>query len=140
MPTATEPTLTARAAYDCDGDVKALVDVWVSERRCPLVLVDRLLELGLPTAAECARWAATEPEQKSYGATLRNDEHPYPCQRQEGTPWYWFDANPYRMQESRRRQWCNEVFAWQVKGTKDITFASALDAILWLLGNWKLPA
>ena len=57
-------TVTSAKELLDSGDVTfcALLSVWQDEGRCPLPLVDLLLEYGLADAAEAARWAATEPD------------------------------------------------------------------------------
>jgi hypothetical protein len=57
-----ESVASARELYEREPTFRAGVLAWVADRRCDLRLVDLLLEYGLTTQAECARWAATEPD------------------------------------------------------------------------------
>lgn len=58
--------MTAEEAYACDDTFRLLIDLWEQEKRCPLPLVDRCLELDMEEAADCCRWAATEGMRTSY--------------------------------------------------------------------------
>lgn len=58
--------MTPSEAYTADPTFRELIREWVRHKRCPIVLVDRCLELDMPKAAECARWCATQPERKQY--------------------------------------------------------------------------
>ena len=85
--------MTAREAYDSDPTFRALVDVWAAERRCPLVLKDRCLELDLPGAAACAAWAAAQPERQVFAPRTSGGERggscgPYPTMN-DPNRWYW---------------------------------------------------
>lgn len=130
VPDPVEPQLTAVAAYRCDHEFRGLVDVWVSERRCPVPLVDRCLELGLDRAADCARWASTQPDRSTPESIGPNEKRgkwgPYPTQN---TPkhgqWFWrhFTYECCYVPES-------------IAGSMDLNLRTPLDAILWLLDNW----
>jgi hypothetical protein len=124
--------MTAGEAYDCDLDFRMLVDAWVEERRCPLALVDRALELGMESQAECARWAATEPERNGGSEFKRKKSPPYPT---EAAKWYWFS-----MPRNGIGDECwnipRENFRKEVHYNTN-QFDSPLDAILWLLDNWR---
>ena len=56
--------MTAAELYKADPGFRALITIWVKKRRCPLVLVDYLLDREMYAQAECARWAATAPDRK----------------------------------------------------------------------------
>jgi hypothetical protein len=125
--------VTAREAYDTDPTFRALVDEWVRERRCPLVLVDRCLDFDMPAAAECARWAATEPKREVFVAGFRGEptSHPFPCENVTvpDERWYWCVA--------RSQYYANEVEPRRVgKPYETYGFKTAPDAVLWLLDNW----
>src|SRR5262249_3699225 len=106
---------------------------WVTERRCPLVLKDRALELDLPGAAACAEWAATEPERPVY-PDLRIVSHPYPAHHSDTI--YWCRSSNPRCANEVPPQFLpkGDDPAESGDGRTD------LDAILWLLDNWKIPA
>ena len=137
--------MTAKETYESDPTFRALIGVWVSERRCPLVLKDRCLELDLPGAAACAEWAATEPDRKPpwpQRGEKRTACGPYPTRCSGG--WYWQheiaapsaadvpNKNvPYSTLRNRSR--VNTAFTYRQHETP-------LRAILWLLDHWKVPA
>src|SRR5579871_813426 len=90
--------MTSREAYDSDPTFRALVDVWVTERRCPLVLKDRCLELEMLDAAACAEWAATEPERSAHGGGTCG---PSPATSHHG--WFWYFAGTRVMKRADRQ-------------------------------------
>lgn len=58
--------MTIPELYDASPDFRALVSQWVQDERCPIGLVDWLLENDQPDAAECARWCADRPDQNNF--------------------------------------------------------------------------
>lgn len=122
--------LTAQALYGCNSDVRALIDVWVSERRCPLPLCDLFLEFGLEAQAECARWAATEPERSVFDRGNETAEFcgPFPSNGFGG--WYWIPDDRVRNAN---------VVPSRIRSLPAKSRSTPLDAILWLLDNWTLP-
>src|SRR5215510_7386825 len=81
----------ARDLYVHNDTFRAGIAAWVAERRCDLRLVDVLLEYELTEQAECARWAATEPDRPFLEDHRdRTKCGPFPsCY--EGT-FYWYDC------------------------------------------------
>lgn len=57
--------MDARTLYRKSREMRAFVGVWIKEKHCPMPLVDFLLENGLESQAECARWCATEPKRQN---------------------------------------------------------------------------
>jgi hypothetical protein len=49
---------TAAELYASCPTMQGMVASWVENRRCPLPLVDLLLENGLESQAEAARWGS----------------------------------------------------------------------------------
>lgn len=134
MPTVTQvfPTepFTASLAYEIDPTFRGLVDVWVRERRCPLPLVDLCLELDLPNAAECARWAATEPDRPTYlvpelltGA--------YPWVLSDGRAKWTFERQP-----SHSHRIPDGCVSFKDGAPSAMFCDGVVTAILWLLDNW----
>lgn len=132
MTTAT--ALTCRELYDCNPTFAAGINKWVADRRCPIGLGDLLEELGLPAAADCARWAATEPDRPMMGLIRPPGPRcgPMPIAAGDKDVLYWLwnlcgldqfthDA-PRQMDRSPNRQRGN---------------GSECRAILWLLDNWN---
>lgn len=131
--------MTPAQAYECDGTFRMLVDTWSAERRCPLPLVDRCLELEMPAAAAAARWAATESDlYPAEPINVRGGEKlgpcgPYPAMNfgNGKKPWCWREASaPPRL----------SAFDVPKANAPDLgadSFDSPLSAILWLLANWK---
>lgn len=118
--------------YASDATFRALIDEWVRVRRCPLILVDRCYELDLPNQADCARWAAAQPDK-----WCGTDEHgkeiqcgTYPCKHQK---------NFYLVTDN-----INATSAYGVplaRMGREVSYAterfkSALNGVLWLLDNW----
>lgn len=135
---ATEP-LTCAALYECDPNVRVFVDEWVRERRCPLPLVDVLLEYGLTAAAECARWAATEPDLPVYEplAEMHGERGgecgPYPaCECSEKPDWVWC-ASIYDHRRARAFDVPEDI------RTVETVTPTPAAAIVWLLDNWQVP-
>lgn len=129
--------MTAREAYDTDAVFRALVNEWVDERRCPLPLVDRCLDFDMPAAAECARWAATEPEREIFGGGgQRCGPYPTPdsaAGKRYKPHWYWIlvaeDAPVYTADDVPGQP--------HLFGSDFTNLPTALDAILWLLDNFR---
>lgn len=126
--------MTAREAYDCDSTFRALVDEWVRERRCPLPLVDRSLELDVEGAADCARWAATEPKRPTEAMSEGvSDETDWPYPGREVHNYYWWARKAGEDFPLRSRD--VPVGRIHCHCTRR-SVGSILDAILWLLDAW----
>lgn len=85
--------MTAAELYATDAGFRGFLAVWDQNRRCPLELVDYLLDRGMESQAECARWAATEPDREVYNPKKANGERegncgPYPGMSGDAY-WYW---------------------------------------------------
>ena len=75
--------MTAAELYECDPGFRGFLTVWDRDRRCPFALQDYLLERGMDSQADCARWCATEPDRDlfkmaQYPGTVRAKCGPYP--------------------------------------------------------------
>ncbi len=108
--------------------MRVLIDVWVSERRCPLPLADRFTEFDLPAQTACALWAATEGERDVYYPDEKEDPSPCGPFPSYCGHWYW---NTLGMIE-----YAHGVPFLDECGCPD--FAEPLAAILWLLDNFKV--
>lgn len=126
----TTDTLTARKLYDTDATMRAFIASWDAERRCPMPLVDFLLEQGLESAAEAARWAATEkkrPVRLPLGSQERDgDCGPFPTQRPQSRTWFWDNVPGF-------------AASLPFQGMSNQNEPTPTDAIVWLLDAWRLP-
>lgn len=100
----TPKTPTAAELYERNSDFRSFIGIWVSERRCPLPVVD-LLENDLPVAAEACRWAATERDRPVYYPAKEVGERggkcgPYPTANNtlptEPQEWFWSNRWVYK--------------------------------------------
>lgn len=93
--------MTCAELYPVSAELHGFLAAWSRDRRCPLELVDYLLEQDLPGPAEAARWAATEPRREVYAPCLAGCErggpcHPYPSMNNikmegyDGYGWFWY--------------------------------------------------
>lgn len=136
--------MTVAELYRCDSTVQMLVDCWVQERRCPLPLADRLLELDQPDAADAALWAATEPDRPVYEPVISAGERggfcgPYPTKNNSTDPklryWFWAACT---LQVSIL--YACDLPKWRINGSvenvKDVANAPT-DLLLWLLDHWQ---
>jgi hypothetical protein len=132
MSDAADVVTSARELYERDATFRAGIAAWVAERRCDLKLVDLLLEYGLTTQAECARWAATQPDRPFAN---RSGVHcgPFPCKYKRD--FYWYDRGGNRASRDSH-DIPRKHFGRPVHYLTD-KFKSATDAILFLLDNWK---
>ena len=121
----------ARELYDREPTFRAGITAWVEERRCDLRLVDLLLEYGLTTQAECARWAATEPD-RPFAEDRGNETVCGPFPSMYGGNFYWYGTA--RTNDSHDVP--QKYFGRKVNYSTH-KFQSAADAILFLLDNWK---
>lgn len=120
---------TARELYERDSTFRAAIASWVEYRRCDLRLADYLMEYGLESQADCARWAATEPERPQYGE-IKIRCGPYPKAELRVVSWYWY---PDRYLD--HANCVPKMRLLSVEGHN--SHATPTDAILWLLDNWK---
>lgn len=85
--------MTAAELYATDPGFRGFVRCWVRRRRCPLPLVDYLLDRGMESQAACARWCAEQPERRALRNGYPTDKAspPYPMLLGPGTnKWGWF--------------------------------------------------
>jgi hypothetical protein len=126
---------SARELHERDATFRAGIAAWVAERRCDLKLVDLLLEYGLTTQAECARWAATQPD-RHFATDYQSGETcgPFPCLFDK--TFYWYDCGGLNRLPHDAHDVPKAHFGRPVHYQSD-KFQSATDAILFLLDNWK---
>lgn len=128
--------MTATELYRIHPTFRLLIDEWVTEKRCPLPVVDLLLEEGLYPQAECCRWAATEPDRRRF---LTNEyTGPYPTiSNYEGC--YWCRVDMYEefvaakglLADHINRDWLTAEYQ-----DGDNPFHNTItDAILWLIDH-----
>ena len=137
----TTTTLSARSLYDLSSDLRTFISIWDRHKRCPVPLVDLLLENDLYSQSEAARWCVETPDRLIYGI-----DDPAGRKREECGPY------PKRIKwEYRRSAWTwfpllgMSGFASHVPEDHiDFTYGnrekskSPTTAILWLLDNWRL--
>lgn len=130
--------MTATELYKSDSEFLQLIAVWVAERRCPMGLVDKCLENGLDSAAECCRWASAEPDKEVWWSRGPDEEGgrcgPFPTQdngkQKIEQQWFWTSTQP-----DKASHICFENLNSKVKYYSQ----TPTDAILHLLDNW-IPA
>ena len=131
--------MTARELYDCDLRFRGFFDSWNADRRCPLAMVDYLLDLDMPEQAERARWAATMPDRPvwhSCQSGFKGSCGPYPVmgpQREQHHYWWWIgnaDDNIANLIGPQDSNW-----DWALPDPDNPT-----DALIALLDNLELPA
>ncbi len=130
-------TDTATRLYATDTVFRVLVDLWVQEKRCPLILVDRCLDFGLEAAADCARWAATEPDRDVWadrGTPRAASCGPYPIGGVE-IGYYWCRTQR-GIEHANEVPYHNATTNATAHSLKDHP-APARELILWLLDNWQ---
>lgn len=128
--------MTARELYESDGGFRGFFAAWEKDKRCPLPLVDYLLDRGMDSQAEAARWAATTPDarQFKYGGM----SGPVPSLDDGGggksyNPyWYWFVV-PEKDERIYSDYVPEERLSDDAKVRRDSTMQ---EAMLWLLDNW----
>ena len=136
MTTTEAPTATTCAElYHCHPTFAAGIATWVANRRCPLELGDLLEDLGFPTAADCARWAASEPDRPAWGTAGRLTCGPYPTLSTSGS-FYWMYTDTLIGDEGGM---CDFIFSDRAGevGRRPLYHDSVPEALLWLLDNWK---
>jgi hypothetical protein len=128
--------LDAKTLYECSSDFRCLIACWGEHKRCPLPLVDFLIEQGLESQAEGARWAATEGR---YWYDRVTKTHiacgPFP-QEDYADKWYWFTLYQNTITSVYYQ---HDVKASDLKTPAEEVphFAHVHDALLWLLDNWR---
>lgn len=90
----TEKITNAKQLYEVDSDFRALINAWVIDRRIPYCLHDYLLERGLSSQADCAKWAIDLPDRTTFKVPGYNTDFPekmplYPTLN-SGEPYYYF--------------------------------------------------
>lgn len=125
---------TASELYACCSDFAAMIELWRIERRCPLPMVDLLLEWGLESQAEAARWAATERLREPYKMHYPT-EAPYPCEYTGvgTTDWYWICVKGIDTSDSLPPD--HFACAFGHHESKQPTFDKA---IVWMLDRWRV--
>lgn len=127
-------TATATDLYAQYAEFRSMIDLWVAHRRCPLPLVDWLLELGMESMAEAARWAATEPERPVswFGHRMRQPDNSAPFPLPSASIWYWY-------RQKRTLKFAHDVPEKNVSRVlRAPVFITPTDTILWLLTNWRI--
>ena len=133
--------------YLSDPQFVALLDSWGRRRRCPLPLVDWLLERGLESQAEAARWAATAPSRPMMKLGSGDESKlrcgPFPWQFRRGR-WTWWSAARSPIPSVVEEADC--VPPGQLRGVAMLQdcdgdgFSSLPLALCGLLDGWSLEA
>lgn len=137
--------VAAKELYETDPGFRGFLACWDEDRRCPLELVDYLLDRGMGAQAECARWAAETPDRPVLSAYVSCGERPGIC-------------GPYPMMHNERNS--NGFYGWwwgigmgQYAGAVEPDLLelgsnylqnsdrhdSAVAAMLTLMDSWKDP-
>ncbi len=123
--------------YQRSSEFQSAIAKWVADRRCPIQLGDYLQELGLDSAADCARWAASEPDRRvmSNPATMHGELGgicgPFPaCNVTPNPQWCWCSCITDNKPGTR-------AFDVPERVESDMLHHKTPTlAILWLLDNW----
>lgn len=133
-------------ASDLTADLTfcALIKTWEEDGKCPEVLIDYLLDHGLETQAECARWCASQGEFYGYGSAHRSGIRPWSASGDEGREvlvWWTLKPGERRFPETIPN---STVDAMRVhyKGKKQeyVSFPTFTEAVVALLDNWIVGA
>jgi len=109
-----------------------LLAVWVDRRRCPMGLVDLLLENDLPEAADCALWCATK-EDRPIGWCSDDYSGPFVC---EWNGWYYFVTEDVN-EDDHHTAYTLPLYNFNTTiGYTKFKWKTPTEAILWLLSNW----
>lgn len=127
-------TKTVVSLYTTNSTIRYLIDFWVDKRRCPMGLVDELLEEGLEDAADCALWASEKEDTYAFNISgLKCGPYPSYDPREfdpEKAYWYWMSGSYSGLGAA------DDVPLQNCK-LQDKESKSAKDAIIWLLDNWR---
>lgn len=135
----TKTITTAKELVEYNSDFLALLRCWERDRRCPLPMVDLLLEYELKSQAEAARWAATEKDKR------QNDNGrvygPSPCKF--GGVYYW--VTEYQVdKDDPYGAWPESCYTIPKDNFERVVhygtnkFYQQVDALVWLLDNWRI--
>lgn len=141
------PSGPCTALYTADGALRGFFAFWKRQRRCPLELVDYLLDRDLSGPAEAARWAATAPVRHVPGSFKKSG--PFPYRIKPSAQW------PKRLRATRRA-WSLYENADELRLAPDyVPMESVIDpgafdnesnrcrviddALLLLLNHWRAP-
>lgn len=129
--------MTARELYDTDPGFRGFLACWDEDRRCPLELVDYLLDRGMDSQAEAARWAHEGDDWELFSSA-----HPNSCKARHGRypacfsdgDWMWRCHETQSSFYSNRSHWCDgHGLSGEIEGL------TAHEAIIALLDAWKAP-
>lgn len=129
--------MTAADLYECDPGFRGFLAVWVENRRCPLELVDYLLDRDMEGPAECARWCAAEPDRDIYDPPDAGRGGPCPLQNRPRDDWFFLVTNQLLWwSNSVPLRFVTESSQW-FRTRNDKTPESAIVA---LMDAWVVPA
>ncbi len=125
--------MTAAELYECDPGFRGFLAVWERDRRCPLELVDYLIERDMESQAECARWCATQPNRSPYNPPDAEPCGPCPLKNGQRDDYYYFISR-YEI------EWANSIPAEMVtelpKWFRDREETSPAHASVTLMDKW----
>lgn len=128
--------MTIDQLYQSNNDFRSLIAVWVNERRCPMGLVDLLLECDQPNAADCAMWCATiadRPTVTSIGKRQVDMCGAFPAKCSTGKGWYWNGWKDVLMSYAH----ITTIEPAIEPDTRHYQrYPTPETALLWLLSNW----
>jgi len=127
--------VTATELYERDEYFRKFVAYWVEHRRCPLELVDYLLDRDMSGPAECARWAHEGDEWEVFEVTRLNPDpvsgrFPYGFR---ATEWAFTVADDAETNWAGR---CHRVPASRVRGVRSVSAPTPARAIVKLMDAW----
>lgn len=71
--------MTATELYDVDPDLRTLLDLWLDDRRAPLVLADYLRDRDMWAQGDCARWCHETPDRQVFSPLYNFGERGGAC-------------------------------------------------------------
>jgi hypothetical protein len=121
--------MNVQKAVDLLGDSNfiGMCDHWLTNRRCPLEMVDLMLDWGLEEQSRCALWAATYADRPFYYyGRLWEKCGPYP--HKDSGCWRWFSWSKEHLSTDSDELW--GVINSEINGKRHATFPEAVAALL----------
>lgn len=118
--------MTAVELYECDPGFRGFMQVWCDQRRCPLELVDYLLDRDMVRQAECCRWMHEGDSFYSYATEVGSGRFPW---RLMSGDWIFRPARS----DNKKDMWAHRV----VGIVQDVEAPSAIMCILKTIDAWN---
>lgn len=122
---------TPHQLYTCCPDFTGMMRLWVAEVCCPVPIIDFLLELDLPVAANFCQWVL-DPLEMRYSWRWKKLSQPFPTPSIDGQS-YWHLSS-----ESKYLYHPHDLPKWRMKTKWTDYFDTPEEAFLWAMDNWML--